>query len=360
MHLDSGLDWRGGQQQVLLLAAGLIGQDVEQLLAVRKHGALAERCVSSNLAWRELPLCSEVDIPSILKLNREIHRFCPDIVHAHDARTLGLAAAALAFGRGPKLIATRRVAYPIRTNALSLYKYQRAADRVIAVSQFVRSMVLAAGVDSRQVSVVYDAFDNTGTLACPGRDQVRQRFGLADSSCLIGCIGSFTPEKGHQILIRAFERINRAAPETRLMLIGDGELREQYLRLMRELGIEEKVILTGFLEDLIPVLRALDLFVFPSVEEGLGSSLLLAMSCEVPVCGSRVGGIPEVIEHCRSGYLFAPGDVNALTEAVLGAIRNPECSRTLAQTALRRVNDRFSVHRMVDETLKIYTNAVKS
>jgi glycosyltransferase involved in cell wall biosynthesis len=111
--------------------------------------------------------------------------------------------------------------------------------------------------------------------------------------------------------------------------------------------------------DLGSVLPALDLFVFPSLHEGLGSSLLTAMACGVPVCASRTGGIPEVVENDVTGYLFEPGDAVAIAESVLAALRLPQRSRGLAEAAAKVVAEKFSVARMVQATREVYINVLE-
>lgn len=357
LHLDSGLEWRGGQQQVFYLASGLARAGVEQQLVLRRGSALARRAIESGLPHITLPLRSEADLVSAIKLRSVIGRFQPQIVHAHDGRTLGLAAAARAMGARSRFIAARRVAFTLRRNPLSAIKYQTVASRIIAVSQFVRDLLVSSGIDRRHVEVVYDGFD-LNAASVPAL--ARQRLGIPAEARLIGCAGQFVPEKGHALLIRAFGRISQAIPNAVLMLIGDGELKGEYLSLVQQLNLEGRVVFPGFAPDLETALSGLDLFVFPSLHEGLGSSLLTAMACEVPVCASRTGGIPEIIEDGKTGYLFTPGDPEAIAESVLLALQSPQRIHALVKAAAEAVLQRFSVARMVQETREVYTNVLRS
>jgi glycosyltransferase involved in cell wall biosynthesis len=356
--LDAGPDWRGGQEQVLHLVVGLARRGVEQRVAVREQSALALRLAQTPVPLIELPFRSELDLASILKLRKLIKDFQPSVIHAHDSRTLGLAVAARLAGSRPKLVAARRVAFALRANPFSRFKYRKAPDRILAVSEFIRSRLVASGVDSRRVTVIYDGFDWQAILPGANRTDIRRLFGVPGDASLIGCAGSFTAEKGHLVLIRGFQQINRMLPQSRLMLIGDGPLKEKYVTLVRRLGLDGKIVFPGFLSDLGAVLPSLDLFIFPSLEEGLGSSLLYAMACGIPVCASRTGGIPEVIEQGRTGYLFAPGDTDSLVNSALEAIGNPGESRQLAEAASRSVCERFSVERTVEQTHTVYTNVL--
>lgn len=359
LHLDSGADWRGGQQQVLYLAAGLAQRGVEQQLAVRQGGALSHRVAQARLTFSQLPFRSEADLSSILRLRQLIKRFRPDIIHAHDARTLGLAAASRMFGSKAKLVAARRVAFPVGKNPFSRLKYG-TVDRILAVSEFIRASLKASGIDSRRVAVIYDGFDRQQESGEVDRFSLRQRFRIPDGACLIGSVGRFTAEKGHDVLIRGFHRVHHVLSEALLLLIGDGELRDVYQRLARDLGLEGKVLFPGFVSDVSAVLPALDLFVFPSRQEGLGSILLAAMALGVPVCASRTGGIPEVVEDRQTGCLFPPEDPDSLADAVLLAIRSPVETQRWAKAAIRSVQEKFSVGRMVEQTYQVYSNVLAS
>ena len=357
LHLDSGLAFRGGQQQVLQLALGLARVGVEQQLVLRSGSVLEQRAIDANLPFTTLPFRSEVDWASALQLRAIIRQFQPQIVHAHDARSLGLAALTWAMRTGSRVIAARRVAFPLRRNPLTAMKYRSVARRVIAVSQYVRDLLVASGVERRRIDVVYDGVDLNGISQ---RSDSRQKLGVDAGACLIGCVGQFVAEKGHEFLIRAFARIRQTIPDAMLVLIGDGELQAEYRMLVQQLDLEEKVLFRGLVPNLNAVLPALDLFVFPSLHEGLGSSLLAAMACEVPICASRTGGIPEIIQDGVTGYLFNPGDVAAITLSILEALRSPRHSCELAKAAAKTVVQRFSVAHMVQATHEVYANVLQA
>jgi glycosyltransferase involved in cell wall biosynthesis len=315
------------------------------------------RAAEASLPFTTLPFRSEVDLASALQLRAIIRRFQPQIVHAHDARTLGLAALTWAMGTRSRIIAARRVAFPLRKNPFTAMKYRSVAQRIIAVSQYVRNLLVASGVEERRVDVVYDGVELNRVSQ---RSESRRALGVEAESCLIGCVGQFVAEKGHEFLIRAFAHIRQIIPPAVLVLIGDGELKGEYRMLVQQLGLQGKVLFHGFVPDLSAVLPALDLFVFPSLHEGLGSSLLASMACEVPICASRTGGIPEIIQDGVTGYLFNPGDVAAITQSILEALRSPQQSCELAKAAAKSVVQRFSVAHMVQATHEVYANVLQA
>jgi glycosyltransferase involved in cell wall biosynthesis len=206
-----------------------------------------------------------------------------------------------------------------------------------------------------QVEVVYDGVVTEAAPLPEQRSRARRRLGVAGGEFLIGCVGHFTPEKGHALLIRGFSEILRTHPETRLAVVGEGPLRGELERLIRERGLQGRAVLTGFVSDLDCILPGFDLLVHPSLDEGLGSVLLQAMSRRVPLCASRTGGIPEAVIEGETGFLFSPGSTEALVRSVLRARSNPDLTGRQAERAAARVRSAFSVERMVADTGKVYS-----
>ena len=359
LHLDSGPAWRGGQQQLHTLIAGLKRQGIQQFLAARKGSPLATRAAELEVPFRALSLSSEWNLISLAGMAGLVGSFRPHLIHAHDSRTLGLAVWLKTLGWGGGVVAARRVAFSIRGNPWWKFKYARQTSRVIAVSRYVRDLLIGEGLDAGRVEVVYDGVD-TGRAQPERRSGRRRRLGIADGEFLIGCVGHLTSEKGHALLIRGFSEILKTHPDSRLAVVGEGPLRADLERLIRELGLQGRVILAGFVSDLDDLLPGFDLLVHPSLAEGLGSVLLQAMSHQVPLCASRTGGIPEAVIDGETGFLFSPGSPEALARSVLRARSDPGRARRQAERAAARVRADFSVERMVAETFRVYSQILNN
>ena len=360
LHLDSGLGWRGGQQQLYYLADGMRKIGISQFLVVRKGSPQAARLGELNLPIMELNLSSEFDLGSLFALARIIRHFQPQIIHAHDSRTLGLAALLRATGWGIKIVAARRVAFSIRRNPLWKFKYSYQANRVIAVSSYVRDLLIREGLQQGQVEVVYDAVDKIPVESKTYRADSRQRLGVTDAEFVIGCVGQFTSEKGQEFLIQAYTEILDKYPDCRLALVGDGDLYWKFQKLLERLGLGHSVILTGFVSDLDTLLPAVDLLVHPALIEGLGSVLLKGMANRIPICASSTGGIPELVIEGETGFLFPPGNPKGLAQAVFRARQAPVLANQQVERALSRVRSNFLADRMVAETSQIYSNVMDS
>ena len=360
LHLDSGMTWRGGQQQLYFLTEGLKNKDIKQHLVIKKESSLVSRLENLGLPVTELSLSSEFDLKSMCKLGIVIRRFQPDVIHTHDSRTLGLAAFLKLVGFSFRIVASRRVAYSIRHNPLWKFKYSIGADRIIAVSNYVRNVLISDGVVPNQIEVVYDGVDIPSEKYLCNRSTMQKNIGIKGNEFVIGCVGAFTLEKGQELLIRAFSALAHKRPQFRLVLVGDGPLLTNCKKLIKELNLENRVTLTGFLVDLDKVFPAFDLLVQPSLFEGLGSVLLSGMAHQIPVCASWTGGIPEIVIDGETGVLFSPEVPQNLTEAILNISKLPQIARRQAERAYSRLLEKFSAEAMVLKTLKVYSSVLKN
>ena len=287
LHLDGGKELRGGQWQVLRLIEGLYKAGVESTLLARKGSPLFR--VAYERGWRVEPL----SVPRAFSLARE-----HDLLHAHDGHghTVG------ALVSPGKLLVARRVAFPIR----SQWKYARARH-FLAVSQFVKNVLMEGGVPSEKISVIYDG------------------------------VPLLDPSSGTQLLAPASDDPQKGSALAREAAFQAGE----HLR---------------FSNDLIRDLQDAAIFLYITQSEGLGSGALLAMSAGVPVIASNVGGLPEVVEHCETGLLVRHEDIcGAIT-----LLRTDHAyAWRLGAKGRRRVIEKFTVEIMVSRTMELYNQVLK-
>jgi glycosyltransferase involved in cell wall biosynthesis len=175
----------------------------------------------------------------------------------------------------------------------------------------------------------------------------------SSSRPIVGCVGRFSREKGHASLLAAWTEVLRVQPHARLVLVGSGpaesELREMASRLP-----DGSVIFTGYRDDTAAWLKAFDVYVQPSLSEGLGTTVLEAMACRLPVVASRVGGLCEVIEDGSTGVLVLPEQPARLAEAVLVLLDDSEKAAAMGDAGRRRVEESFSSERMIEAYLHLY------
>jgi glycosyltransferase involved in cell wall biosynthesis len=285
LHLDAGNEMRGGQWQVLRLIEGLIRRGVECTLLARQNSPLFEK------ARKAVITVEAMGLPAAFRLARH-----QDLIHAHDARSHTLTA----LFPGPPLIVARRVAFAIG----SRWKYARAR-RYIAVSEYVKSVLVEGGVAANKIAVVPD-----------GVPLLAQ----AEGAAMLTPDQGDDPQKGTALALEA------------------ARLAGAQLKLTRDLERD---------------LPGAGLFVYVTQTEGLGSAPLLAMSASVPVIASDVGGLREVIQHRQNGLLVR-NSAAAIAEAITELQREPALARRLGLAARQTIEERFTIDLMVSRTLAVY------
>jgi len=367
LHIDTELTWRGGEQQVLYTLEGLRQRNLYATLLAQPGSPLLERAQASGINVRAFPIHGEADLAAAWRLAHILRREEFQILHCHTPHAHAIAIAARWFtrqGRFPKLVVARRVDFSVAQRdyfGLSRRKYNRA-DCVISVSQAVRDVLVRDGVDPHKIVLVREGIDVARIDAAPDRhDQVRHSLGLREGEKLVANIAALTDHKGQRYLVEAVPAIRAARPDARVVIFGEGELRGALEAQARALGLGDTLIFAGFRPpDEIPsILKAVDVFVFPSILEGLGTSLFDAMAAGTPIVASRVGGIPELVRDGQTGLLVTPRDPQALARAVVRLLDSPELARQLRESARRFVQAEGTHHRMVEETIRVYEQLLR-
>jgi glycosyltransferase involved in cell wall biosynthesis len=214
-------------------------------------------------------------------------------------------------------------------------------------------MIVADGVPSDRTVTVHEGVDVHHVLAAPAVD-VHEVFWLPHGAPVVGNVAALVPHKGQRHLIDAAQMVVREMPDVRFVILGEGELRGQLERLVREYQLEKHVLLPGFRADVLGCMKGFDLFAMSSVTEGLGTSLLDAMACSKAIVATRAGGVPEVVDEGRTGFLVAPRDHRAMADAIVRLLTEEPLRRRMGEAGFARVRERFTVEQMVAETAAIY------
>jgi glycosyltransferase involved in cell wall biosynthesis len=354
IHVDTAKTWRGGQRQVLLTVVGLRERGHRTVLVAHPDGELATRASEGHDLIRLVPR-AEVDLHAAWKLSRIVKDLRPDIVHAHDPHAVALASLALSFmtsGKCPGLIASRRVAFHLKGNAFSRWKYHQV-DCFVAASNAIRDMLIGDGIDSARVVTVYEGIDLHRVQAEPAAN-IHAEFWLPTHAPIVGAVAALTQEKGHKYLIDAAALVVREVPDARFVILGEGDQRPALERHVKELHLDKHVVLPGFRADILSFIQSFDLFVMSSLFEGLGTSLLDAMALSKPIVASDTGGIPEAVSHGETGLLVPPRDARELAAAIVKLLKDPERREKMGRAGLERVKRLFSAEQMVEKTLGVY------
>ncbi len=253
---------------------------------------------------------------------------------------------------------TRHVAYSIFRHSFlrqNRRKYERGCDQILCVSRAVERALLTDRVPASQLRVVRSGID----VSAWARDEdariaARAELGALDTTLVVGAVGALTPEKGRLHLLEAFALLDPARRDARLVLLGDGPLREALEARAHGLAIADHVHFLGFRDDVATWLSALDVFVAPSESEGLSLSLMQAMAAGLPVVASAVGGMPEVVGPDGAGRLVPPADVAELSAALAELSEEAALREALGRAARARAEAEFSHHVAATQTAALY------
>jgi glycosyltransferase involved in cell wall biosynthesis len=359
--VDPELGFAGGETQVLGLTLGLRRRGHHAELACDPHGRLWERARGDGVECHPLPIRNALDFAAGMRLRQILGRRSYDVVHFHTSRAHSMAP--FARGRASALVVTRRMDY--RPNRLfAPFLYNRAVDAVAAISNRVADALGAAGVSRDRLRIIPSGVDcaHFRRASSSEREAARLRLGVGSDEMLVGTVGMLEERKGHRYLLEAMatlKRIRGDASRFKCAIAGDGAMRDELSRLARQLGIADEIIFLGMVGDSRQLLDALDIFVFPSLSEGLGVALLEAMACGLPVIASRVGGVVDIVEDGRSGLLVLPGEVASIAEALAKLANDKSQQLQLGSAATVRVVENFSMDAMTRKTIDLYRDCLE-
>lgn len=348
----------GAEVVVLRLAEELRSRGHEVVPVVLTHasqpGWLENEFSSRGFAPERAFIRGGVDLRCLRELVSTLRRRGAHVVHSHEFGMAVYGTAAARALRLPHVITMHGNMW--MTNALRRRLALRWAFRrskTTAVSEDTRRHLLSAlGIHSSVVTTVL----NGVPIVQGERELLRRELALAPESVLVVAVGNLIERKGHAILLRALAQAHSANPaaDWRLAIAGEGVERPKLEALAAELGISERVHLLGHRSDVGNVLHAADVFVMPSLWEGLPLAVLEAMFVGLPVVASDISGIPEAISSRAEGWLVPAGEIAPLADAVGRLVTDSMLRREMGAAARRRAMERFTVRAMADAYERLY------
>lgn len=351
MHVEAGRHLYGGALQVFYLMRGLHQRGVENIL-VCPPGSDIGRESAAVATVEEVSLKGDLDIGFVGRLSKLIRLHQPDILHVHSRRGADVWGALAARRTGVKAILTRRVDNP-ENRLLARFKAKRY-DRLVAISEGIRQVMIQCGVAPEQVRTVHSAVDSEKYSPHEKTDVLATRFGIPEDALTLAVIAQLIERKGHRFLLQVLPDILAETPNVYVLILGKGP-NEQVLReQVTSLNLTERVIFAGFQTDVEKLLPQVDVVVHPALMEGLGVALLQASACAVPIVASNAGGMPEIVHDGENGFLMAPGDANALKGYVQQLVSDASLRQRFGEAGRRIVEASFSIDAMVEGNLSGY------
>ncbi len=364
LHLISSRGLYGAERIIINLIAAMdhpIFAHHLALLSVEKNPniefveAVREKQAISHI----VPCRKWIDMEALHQVRKLIKQERIDIVHCHEmkGRLYGLLTT---LGTKTRIITTNH--NWIRSDFLTTCFesldafYIRFFPKIIAVSPEVQKLMCRYLIPKGKIQVIINGIDmNEFRLDKAAGNMIRKKFGIDRNVPLIGSVGRISPEKGQKYLIAAAVKALRVFPDARFLLVGDGFQREAMKKYAAHLGISDRVIFAGFQKNISEFYSALDMFVLPSILEGTPMALLEAMSVQIPVIATRVGGVGRIIQNGQNGLLVSPANSEELAEAIIRLLQNPSEADNLSKNALCTISEKYSSHKMANEYIKLYT-----
>ncbi|GJM20455.1 MAG: glycosyl transferase [Planctomycetota bacterium] len=356
----------GAEKHLLWLGGGQVqrGHDVS-VLYLKGEGELRADFEAAGMSVHSAPLGSLLAAPlAVGKLTRAIRERAPDVLHTHLLKADALGALAGARAGVPARVSSKHNderALLKRSVGLVHGRLMRRVHRLIALSEHVRHFVAEhGGVPLERLQRIYYGVDPDGLQASRSRAEVRAELGLDPDTPVLVCVGRLAPQKDHPTLLAALAQL---PPEVTLLIVGDDPFGGGRARLEAEahrLGLGERARFLGIRHDVPDLLVASDLFVLPSLWEGLGLVFLEAMAVGLPVVATQVSAIPEVVEHGRTGWLVPPSDPGALAATLAEALSAPAERAARGEASRALLAERFGLPRMIEETLALYTEILEA
>jgi glycosyltransferase involved in cell wall biosynthesis len=353
LHVDTERGWRGGERQVLWLSRGLAALGTDSVIAARSGEPLAIRAQEAEVEVVTLDPSFEADPRAAWALRRAIRRLGVDIVHAHTAHAVALAALAT-LGTNVPFVAARRVDFPLRNNAGTRWKYGRASA-IIAVSEAVAAIVQRAGLRT-PVVVVPDGTDVRRTRH-PATQQTLASLGVPHDAPLVVQVAQLVGHKDPLTFVDAIAAAHKRMPLLHALLVGDGPLRGAVEAAVRERHLQDVLHVAGYRTDADELLAAADVVTLSSREEGMGSVLLDALVFARPVAATRAGGIPEIVQDGETGLLSAVGDGEALAASIVMLLADRSRGARMGAAARARAPE-FSIEAMAMRTRDVYDDVL--
>ena len=326
---------------------------ISQMVCLRKDGWLADEVRKRGIPLEIEPIKKLPDVNWFRKLS-QLTKLCKvSAIHAHEF-TMNVRGALLGRYLGVPVVATvhGRGYYGEKWVRRQAYRLVSRSANLIAVSEDIRKQLISqCGIKPHRVSLILNGVDIDRFKPDEEKRRVfRNHFKVSENQLLLGCIGSYYPVKGHHYLIEAMKGLTAIDRNVKLVLAGQGPLEEELQKHAAERGLNDFVDITGYIEDTPGFLSALDIFVMPSLSEGLPLALLEAAAARRCILATNVGGIPEVVTHMESGWLVPPGNVEALTNALV-ALRDPQICKKMAFLAYANVKKFWSLQLTADRYL---------
>jgi glycosyltransferase involved in cell wall biosynthesis len=330
-----------------------------QVFCLVKGGAIADELITEGINVKILNLNSYYDPFQVISLAQLIRREAFHVIHSHGYFASTFVRLAAFMIRTPVMVTHIHSAYiQFKKRNFMIDRFlARFTDKIICVSRAVQRFVIKIeGIEKQKTCVIYNGADIPLIVEKEGEiRRRRQQWGIEQYDIVITIVASLTENKGHKILLEAFNKVSQFLPSLKLLIVGDGFLKEDLKSRSLKFNIEKNVIFTGEQDHVQELLQISDLFVLSSLfREGLSIALIEAIATGLPVVATNVGGNPEIIEDGANGFLVPPGNADRLAHAIKTLVSNPDLRKRMGAQGRKIYEGKFKLSLMIQQIESLY------
>jgi len=360
LHLNTEKGWRGGENQIKLFVENCPAASVQNYFAgLKGHEAIGR--FSKVCPTLELDPNENIfrHVKTIIKFCHENHIQILD-AQTSKAHTIGL----LVKRKMPeiKLLVHRRVDNLPGTDFINQWKYRTSkVDQYVAISQAIADILTKNNIGESRIAVVPSATDSTpfeNLDKHAEKQELAKAFSLDSSLPFLGNASALSHQKGYSTLIRAIKILKDSHIKMHCFIAGDGDQRTELEEMRRDLDLDQEITFLGFIKEVPTFLTALDVLAVPSNNEGLGTIILDGTHAGCAIVASKIGGIPEIIQHQQTGILIEPGDAQQLADSLQILLNDRDMQIRFNSNAKELVRAKFSLEAMVSGNIAQYQRLI--
>ena len=356
LHLCESSETGGAESVLIRLVEGLDKNRYRSVVCLLSDGWLKVELEKRRIETVVIPQPHSFDVRWLFQAFRLLKEHHIHVMHSHEFAT-NVYAALLSMVTGVPVVATAhgKNYYGDKWRRRAAYRFTARHSAMVAVSNDLkRFLTERIGIPPRDIRVVHNGIDLRHYSVNVANADIRADLGIGTGQRVIGTVGNLFAVKGQTYLLRACKAVASAYPNFVLLVAGEGEQLGPLQEEASDLGIAGNVRFLGFRDDVPSLLQAMEVFVLPSLSEGLPLSILEALALEKPVVATNVGGIPEIVQDGLTGFLVPPRNPETLADKILLLLRYPEMAAELGRAGRKRVEEAFDVTKMIQEYQLLY------
>jgi len=355
LYMTDDLDIGGAEQVMFTLVESLPKHKYRPIVCSLENGPLVQRLIQKNLKIVILPKKRPYDMMFLLKLIHLIRKERIKIIHSHSLISSVYGWIAAKSTHTPLVITLHGKSLFNLKRGNNLFPFlAKHCSKVICVSKDLEKEMKRRGLSTKKLVVIYNGINLEKFYKRKPTNNLKKELDFNPSDLIVGSVGTLRAVKNYDCLLESVPQVLNKFPNTKFILVGDGPLKNILQKKAETLGISNSVIFLGQRNDIPRILSIFDLFVLPSVTEGISIALLEAMATELPVVATCVGGNPEVVLDNKTGLLIPPKDPDKLAKAIISLLGDKDKRLTMGKEGRKRVEKRFSIQTMVKQYGELY------